>query len=319
MTAGASQGYALPAAPHWAVGIGILNYSGTAAPLRGFFVPSVRPPVMVGWAEQPQGWPAAVPVCQLCPVRLPMIGIVWRRVYNLLTGTAIMNTQLIPVFAGELSGAPAQLVDARLLHSFLEVTTRFNDWIARRIEEYEFLEGQDFYSILSKTKGRPNTDYHLSIDMAKELGMIERNEKGRQIRRYFLEMERIAQAQPIQGKLPAPKQKALPPAEDSPEVVAAIEARAMAMSLRHYEHNKAQLRDAVKRWGYGLKGQQLVELVQTIDQKDTRLFLIHRDELWKLTSSVASMTIMHRLALDNVHELEARTGTEWYGRPDNSH
>lgn len=105
-----------------------------------------------------------------------------------------MNTQLIPVFAGELAGASTQLVDARSLHSFLKVDSHFKDWIARRIEEYEFIDGKDFCSYLSKTKGRSTKNYSLSIEMAKELGMIERSEKGRQIRRYFLEMEQIAKA-----------------------------------------------------------------------------------------------------------------------------
>lgn len=113
-----------------------------------------------------------------------------------------MNTQLIPVFVGEISGVSAQLIDARLLHSFLEVVTRFNDWIVRRIEEYAFEDGKDFYSILSKTKGRPSQEYRLTIDMAKELGMIERSEKGRQIRRYFLEIERQALSKTAQ--LPEP-------------------------------------------------------------------------------------------------------------------
>lgn len=115
-----------------------------------------------------------------------------------------MNPQLIPVFAGELSGVPVQLLDARLWHSFLDVATQFKDWIARRIEEYVFIDGQDFRSFLSKTKGRPSNEYHLSIDMAKELGMIERNEKGRQIRRFFLEMERQSQLLSNIEQLPEP-------------------------------------------------------------------------------------------------------------------
>ena len=120
-----------------------------------------------------------------------------------------MTTQLIPVFAGSLQGQSVQLVDARLLHSFLEVVTRFNDWITRRIEEYEFIDGQDFYSILSKTSGRPSQEYHLTLDMAKELAMVERNEKGRQARRYFIECERKLTGQPV--SLPEPKtKKALP-------------------------------------------------------------------------------------------------------------
>ncbi|MFD2837902.1 antA/AntB antirepressor family protein [Azotobacter vinelandii] len=57
--------------------------------------------------------------------------------------------------------------------------TRFNDWIGRRIEQYGFIEGEDFYSVLSKSAGgRPSQDYHLTLDMAKELAMVENNEKG---------------------------------------------------------------------------------------------------------------------------------------------
>jgi phage anti-repressor protein len=125
-----------------------------------------------------------------------------------------MNTQLIPVFAGELSGAAVQLVDARLLHTFLEVVTKFNDWIKNRIEEYGFVKDQDFLvaEILATKTGRGGNrkaviDYHLTLDMAKELGMIERNDKGRQIRRYFLEMERIAQPQYGLKQIPAPRAK----------------------------------------------------------------------------------------------------------------
>jgi len=67
-------------------------------------------------------------------------------------------------------------VSARELHEFLEVGTRFNDWFAR-MKEYGFSEGTDFYSFLSKTTeqgGRPATDYVLTLDMAKELCMIQR-------------------------------------------------------------------------------------------------------------------------------------------------
>lgn len=119
-----------------------------------------------------------------------------------------MNNQLIPIFSGQIQDQSIQLVDARLLHSFLESSRQFANWIKERIEEYEFIEGQDFLTNLLKTKGRPSTEYHLTLDMAKELGMIERSEKGRQIRRYFLEMERKAQRSVAQ---PEPKtQKALP-------------------------------------------------------------------------------------------------------------
>ncbi|MDO9105219.1 MAG: antA/AntB antirepressor family protein [Methylovulum sp.] len=118
------------------------------------------------------------------------------------------NTNLIPIFSGEIAGKSVQLIDARLLHEFLEVGKDFSNWIKDRIEEYGFTVDQDFllakFGEQTKRRGGHNKiDYYLTIDMAKELGMIERNEKGRQIRRYFLEMERIARTQPVQEKLSA--------------------------------------------------------------------------------------------------------------------
>lgn len=82
-------------------------------------------------------------------------------------------------------------VSARDLHEFLGIETRYNDWF-KRMTEYGFTEGTDFYSILSKTSegGRPATDHQLTIDMAKELCMIQRNERGKQARQYFLQLER---------------------------------------------------------------------------------------------------------------------------------
>ena len=97
-----------------------------------------------------------------------------------------MNELIKVDFSGE---RPA--VSARELHEFLGVETRFNDWFSRMCE-YGFLEGEDFYSFLSKTPtgGRPAQDAALSIDMAKEICMLQRNEKGKLARQYFLALER---------------------------------------------------------------------------------------------------------------------------------
>lgn len=81
-------------------------------------------------------------------------------------------------------------VSARELHEFLEVGTHFKDWFPRMCE-YGFKEGEDFCSFLSEsTGGRPAQDAILSIDMAKEICMIQRNEKGKLARQYFLALER---------------------------------------------------------------------------------------------------------------------------------
>lgn len=79
---------------------------------------------------------------------------------------------------------------ARDLHEFLEVETPFNKWFSRMCE-YGFTDGADFQTFLSEsTGGRPATDAQITIDMAKEICMLQRNEKGKQARQYFLQLER---------------------------------------------------------------------------------------------------------------------------------
>jgi anti-repressor protein len=80
-------------------------------------------------------------------------------------------------------------VSGRELHDFLQVKTAYKDWFPRMVE-YGFTDGEDFCSILSEsTGGRPSTDHQLTIPMAKELCMIQRNERGKQARQYFLAVE----------------------------------------------------------------------------------------------------------------------------------
>lgn len=97
--------------------------------------------------------------------------------------------ELIVVNYDESADRPT--VMGRDLHKALEVETRYNDWF-KRMCEYGFSENEDFYSILSKTHegGRPSTDHQLTIEMAKEICMIQRTEKGKQCRRYFIEVEK---------------------------------------------------------------------------------------------------------------------------------
>lgn len=79
---------------------------------------------------------------------------------------------------------------ARDLHDFLEVKTAFKDWFPRMCE-YGFSEGTDFCSFLSEsTGGRPAQDAQLTIEMAKEICMLQRNERGKQARQYFIRLEK---------------------------------------------------------------------------------------------------------------------------------
>lgn len=102
--------------------------------------------------------------------------------------TQIVPTELIPV--SEHEGRTA--VSGRALHEFLEVDTAYTRWMDRMIE-YGFTHGEDFLPLLAEsTGGRPSTDHMISLDMAKELSMIQRTEKGKRARQYFIEVEKRA-------------------------------------------------------------------------------------------------------------------------------
>ena len=86
-----------------------------------------------------------------------------------------------------------QLVSGRELHEFLEVKDNYTDWFKRMIK-YGFEESIDFISFSEKSDkpfgGRPQINHFLKLDMAKEISMIQRSEKGKQARKYFLQVEK---------------------------------------------------------------------------------------------------------------------------------
>lgn len=88
-----------------------------------------------------------------------------------------------------------QVVSARELHLFLESKQDFSTWIKNRIEKYDFIENEDYillHNFVEQTGrgGHNKKEYALTLDMAKELAMVEGSEKGRQARRYFIECEK---------------------------------------------------------------------------------------------------------------------------------
>ncbi|WP_288588206.1 phage antirepressor KilAC domain-containing protein [uncultured Streptococcus sp.] len=82
------------------------------------------------------------------------------------------------------------VVSGRQLHKVLGVRTAYKDWFPR-MTEYGFAENEDFSSFLSKsTGGRPKQDHVLKLDMAKEIAMIQRTDKGKEVRQYFIQVEK---------------------------------------------------------------------------------------------------------------------------------
>ena len=111
------------------------------------------------------------------------------------------HSNLVTVFNGTIQNTQVQLCNARELHQFLEVGKVYAAWIQERIADYGFTQDEDYIIITERTNGRPRKEYHITLDMGKELGMVERNEKGRQIRKYFIACEK---GKPQQLALPEP-------------------------------------------------------------------------------------------------------------------
>ncbi|WP_375667074.1 antA/AntB antirepressor family protein [Bartonella sp. CL26QHWL] len=100
----------------------------------------------------------------------------------------------ITIANNTVNGENVQTVNARDLHTFLESKQDFSTWIKKRIMTYAFLDGRDFIRFHKKMEANNAiaVEYYLTLDMAKELAMVERNKKGKQAREYFIECERRA-------------------------------------------------------------------------------------------------------------------------------
>jgi phage anti-repressor protein len=99
--------------------------------------------------------------------------------------------QPLTVTSTAIGGVMHPVINARDLHARLEVNDHFSQWIERRIEKYDFRKDADYlFTILGTNKqGRPMGEYTITLRMAKELAMVENNDQGRAVRRWFIDLE----------------------------------------------------------------------------------------------------------------------------------
>ena len=129
--------------------------------------------------------------------------------------TTTTPAALIVTFSADIGGETVHACDARELHAFLQNGDKFADWIKARIEHGGFSANQDFVLVsrTNETKDlisgnteiktgrggdRRSVNYTISLDMAKHLGMMERNAQGKAIRDYFIAIEREARKQHLE-------------------------------------------------------------------------------------------------------------------------
>lgn len=101
--------------------------------------------------------------------------------------------ELLPV----VENGENKAVNARDLHRYLCLGKDFSSWIKEMVAKYGFRENEDYEKLVPEKgeldfTGVTAIEYILTIDMAKELAMVQKNEKGRQARKYFIEVERMA-------------------------------------------------------------------------------------------------------------------------------
>ncbi|EDX6466413.1 antA/AntB antirepressor family protein [Salmonella enterica subsp. diarizonae serovar 60:r:e,n,x,z15] len=106
--------------------------------------------------------------------------------------------EIIPVISGVIGRLETSVVSARSLHATLGVKRDFTTWIKDRIRRYGFVEGVDYVVVenlispkrgSSKSRQRVEHDYLITLNMGKELAMVERTGQGRAVRRYFIQCE----------------------------------------------------------------------------------------------------------------------------------
>lgn len=200
----------------------------------------------------------------------------------------------IQTFSGVIANQSTLLVNARELHERLQICTRFDIWIQRRISEYNFVENLDFIerSTLNnrgffKTKTK---DYHLTLDMAKELCMLERSELGRQARRYFIEQEKEAKRLAEQNaKLLA----SIPPfLLSNPDQTAMLIGRAHQAFFLTYPETK----DILRYREMGLTNPEIAKLLglskNTIERRLTKMFELGLTERRQAVNTQLSLGFM---------------------------
>ena len=190
------------------------------------------------------------------------------------------NEQLIPIQQSETGEV---VLSGRTLHEFLEIGTQYTKWFDR-MKEYGFVENTDFILVSQKspTNNPKNpyteiTDHVIKLDMAKEIAMIQRNEKGKQARQYFIAIEK---------------------AWNSPEMI-----MKRALEIANNTIKKLQLETAQQK-------QQIGELKPKSDYVDS---ILNNKGLVNITQIAKDYGLSGEAMNDILHELKIqyKQGTQW--------
>lgn len=108
---------------------------------------------------------------------------------------------IISIGSGKIGSETVQSVNARDIHSFLDVSKDFTSWMKTQVKRARLVEGRDFLKFTLKGElsatGQNRDEYHVTIEAGKHIAMISGTDKGFEVRDYFIECEKIAKATPL--------------------------------------------------------------------------------------------------------------------------
>lgn len=203
----------------------------------------------------------------------------------------VLTNELLPVYETDQG---ERIVDGRELHAFLKVGRDFTTWMKERIQKYGFVLGEEYSPVLGKTPeggGRPATEYILKLDMAKELCMVENNAKGREARRYFIEVEKKFKSAYVPSYMIDDPVKRAQKWIEEQRAKQEIETKALMLEQRvaEYEPKISYLDQILKSKGtvtitqiakdYGMSGKALNEILheERVQFKQNKQWLLYRD------------------------------------------
>lgn len=147
----------------------------------------------------------------------------------------IIENELVPVYE---TSTGEKVVYGSELHEVLEVKSRYREWVDRRLSDIDAVENEDFQAAeISAPSGQTMKEHIIKLDTAKEMAMLERNEKGKQVRRYFIQVEKKYKTASLATQELSPQLQVMINLE--------IEQRRQAEKLEHVENRIESIREVV--------------------------------------------------------------------------
>lgn len=147
----------------------------------------------------------------------------------------VIENELVPVYE---TSTGEKVVYGSELHEVLGVRTPYKDWSTRRLNDIDAVENEDFEAAqICAPSGQTKKDHIIKLDTAKEMAMLERNEKGKQVRRYFIQVEKKYKSASLVAQELSPQLQVMINLE--------IEQKRQAEKLEHVEERIESIREVV--------------------------------------------------------------------------